>query len=594
MTSSTRTAALVAPKRRVVRGLPVYAVEGDTAYCALFFRVGKSDEALPIRGISHMVEHLALFDQSERTYHLNGFVDTHRTAFHADGTEDECLEFISGVTAALVDLPMHRLEQERRVLAAEEGGSGHGLWGELVLNRFGARGFGVVGYEQLGLESFDARAVQGWADDRFTAGNAVLVVSGIDPRRIEHALPMGDRWPAVESEPIEDDLPAYFTARSRGVGLSMVARRSPALTQGLRLLEKRLYHRLRTELAVVYSVSIDVTDEGPRPAEMEADRTVVERRWSGADVSLRLAHVLSNDELWGAERRTPAGVRKAELATTAGDVASSLAVARRTALWALPRHAVAPDGLRRVSAVSPFRMDGRRIPRVGPPTPSDPPAEELVLADAGVGLQAAQGWHVHVEYARCAGALAWRDGTRVLIGDDGFTVAVRPWEWRDGSVAVAEIDARLDADLVVPMGDGTGPPPPAPAPAPATAAAHARRASVRRVVLPLAFAMFALAALVLPFSGPSLAPGDVQGVARRAVPVDASGDVRCGGSVLSIWRHGANVPDAGPATPIVAAACENESRTLLVACGVSLVVATGLGGWYVHDRRRRAQVSVRP
>jgi hypothetical protein len=618
-----KRAALPAPKRLMVDGLTVYAVDRPgPAYCGLMFRVGKADETLPSRGITHMVEHLALFGQSDSTYHLNGFVDAHRTAFHADGTEDECLDFLTGVTEALVDLPMHRLEQERRVLEAEEAGSRSGLFGDMVINRFGARGFGLLAYDQLGLQNFDATDLARWAGSRFTAGNAVLVLSGVDPRRVSHVLPPGERWPVVESE-TEDDLPGWFLNRSgRALGLTMVARRSPALSLSLRVLEKRLLHRLRTEMAIVYSVVVEASmvepdidhvyiacepvdgraddaqaaiehevallaSEGPRVAEVDADRAAVERSWSDPDVGLRLAHLMATDELLGNERRTPAAIRKAELAVSAQEVSAALAVARQTAVWALPPETKLPSGARPIAQAPPDHLDGRRLAA----TPRGMPSSELVLADSGIGVKTPHGWRSHVEYRHCVGALAWRDGTRVLIGEDGYAVTVHPWEWRGGEDAVTEIDAKVDATLVVPMGEGGGPPPAEPAVQPVSTPHHRR--SPRRVILAVVFALFALGTVALPLLGPSVKAADVPGVPAAIIPVDSNGYVRCGGSSLSIWRHRAVVPDVGPSTATIAAVCQDESRNLLVACGFCLVVTSGIGGWYVSDRRRARTAAAR-
>jgi hypothetical protein len=108
------------------------------------------------------------------------------------------------------------------------------------------------------------------------------------------------------------------------------------------------------------------------------------------------------------------------------------------------------------------------------------------------------------------------------------------------------------------------------------------------------FAAGALVAVILPLSSPSLKAADVGGVPAQVVPVDSSGYVRCGGSVLSIRLHGANVPDVGPATGTIAAACNNEARNLLVGTAGASALALGIAGWYVQDRRRRSRVAVTP
>ena len=170
MTGRTRRPALAAPRRRVVAGIPTYYVDGPPpARCALMFRVGRSDETLPTLGITHLIEHLALFGLEGAVHSYNGFVDPNRTVFHASGTEDECLEFLADVTGALMDLPMDRLEQERQVLAAEEEGRGGGMFTSLATVRFGAKGFGLVAYEQFGANTVGPDAIRNWVASRFNA-----------------------------------------------------------------------------------------------------------------------------------------------------------------------------------------------------------------------------------------------------------------------------------------------------------------------------------------------------------------------------------------------------------------------------------------
>jgi hypothetical protein len=115
--------------------------------------------------------------------------------------------------------------------------------------------------------------------------------------------------------------------------------------------------------------------------------------------------------------------------------------------------------MRMVSMSSAQRLDGRKVSHFRPKGAPAPPNEHLVVSAAGVGLETPDGSHVHVEFERCAGALAWRDGSRILFGHDGFAVTVLPWEWKDGQQVVAEIDAKLGKHLIVPMGEGDGPPP---------------------------------------------------------------------------------------------------------------------------------------
>jgi hypothetical protein len=51
--------------------------------------------------------------------------------------------------------------------------------------------------------------------------------------------------------------------------------------------------------------------------------------------------------------------------------------------------------------------------------------------------------------------LAWRDGTRQLIGRDGSSLWMEPAEWRGGPELTAQLDAALPAALRIPVPDRT-------------------------------------------------------------------------------------------------------------------------------------------
>ena len=67
-------------ERTDVDGLPVFWAPAPGVFRAtLMFRVGIADEAPATRGITHLVEHLAMFGSTARTYEANGFVAVRET-----------------------------------------------------------------------------------------------------------------------------------------------------------------------------------------------------------------------------------------------------------------------------------------------------------------------------------------------------------------------------------------------------------------------------------------------------------------------------------------------------------------------------------
>ncbi len=73
-------------------GLRVYWTDTGGAFRAMLaFRVGFADEPLPLRGISHLVEHLAI-SPKRRLYQFNGWAGIATTGFWAEGRPEEALE----------------------------------------------------------------------------------------------------------------------------------------------------------------------------------------------------------------------------------------------------------------------------------------------------------------------------------------------------------------------------------------------------------------------------------------------------------------------------------------------------------------------
>jgi hypothetical protein len=106
----------------------------------------------------------------------NGFVDDDRRVLYASGTPDEVATFLRDVAAALTALPVDRLPVERRLLrteAAQRDEPGVVPW--LLSHRYGAAGYGLSVYEEIGLRWLGTDEVAAWAAERFTLENAVLL-----------------------------------------------------------------------------------------------------------------------------------------------------------------------------------------------------------------------------------------------------------------------------------------------------------------------------------------------------------------------------------------------------------------------------------
>ena len=237
---------------------------------ALQFRVGVADETLPTRGITHLIEHLALFASATRSDEANGFVDAERCVFYARGERDEVLDWLRRCSEALAALPLDRLPTERRILRAEEAGrDGIGILSRLFELRFGAVSYGLVNYRELGLRWLGEDEVAAWARERFTTGNAALWMSGEPPDTLGLALPAGDRLPPPPVSPQPGRSGRLLQpGGSGGCAVGGVGQRSTALTVAVGVAYERLYAQLRRELGLVYEPWAGYDILGPRHANV--------------------------------------------------------------------------------------------------------------------------------------------------------------------------------------------------------------------------------------------------------------------------------------------------------------------------------------
>jgi zinc protease len=258
-------------ERAEIDGIPVFWAPAPGAFrAALMFRVGMADETVPTRGITHLVEHLALFASSSRPFEANGFVDAERCVFHAVGERDDVLGWLTRCAAALADLPLDRLATERRILQAEaRGGAGPPVQSRLLTMRLGAQSFGIANTDEFGLRWLDADEVAGWARARFGRGNAALWMTAQPPDSLELPLLDGPRWPPPPVEPLaEPSRRRYVADGTGGVAVAGLGERSTALNAASAITADRLYQRLRIDLGLVYDPYVSYEALGAAVAQV--------------------------------------------------------------------------------------------------------------------------------------------------------------------------------------------------------------------------------------------------------------------------------------------------------------------------------------
>jgi len=485
-------------ERDTIDGVPVLRSSGVAGRhaAALVFRVGQFDEALPDRGITHMVEHLTFGGHHEATYGFNASVEGRYTQYIVESADPaDIATYLRAVCEGLAADHGAILDREVRILrteAASRGGAG--ILGTCLVERYGARGPGVLAYEEFGFERLGWADVAAWRARWFTRGNAVLWVAGDLPDGLRLSLPDGPALPIPDAVPLSVALPAYVTGAKGGIAAGLVAHRSFASQATLDILQRRLTQALRHDHGLTYGVGMDVQEvdrdhlhawltadalpeqvpmaahvllstfenlatTGPQEDELATYCRRVEDSYASPAGPVGLLQSQARAVLNGKPPRSAADSIRFAAEVIPADVAKAAQTLRESMLVAAPYNVPTIQG--RMGQVPSFSATTITGGKVHKPTTGDWPT--LRVSDEGFMLTRAPGEHVTVRYADAAVLLRWNDGKRSLIGGDGFTVTLDPAQWKDRDAVVSAVTARIPENLVVPL-DRPGPATPKPQP----------------------------------------------------------------------------------------------------------------------------------
>lgn len=467
----------------MVDGVPTYYADVRAPFTAMLaFRVGRADETLVTAGLTHLVEHVAIPIDHPHGLDVNGTVGPSTTLVWASGHAQDALEFVSSVAASLASLPVDRFETERRILETEAAGGSPGTIGLAFALRFGARGYGLMGHLEHGLNRLRAEDVAAWARERFTRENAVLWLTEKPPRGFSLPLPNGRRFPAPEPEPLADvPFPAVYD-RADGIVVTCLGRREAALAAAASIAHRRLRRRLRFEGGLSYSVDwiyepltgdvahlvftadllstnaaavrdgiletlAELSRDGPTADELEREVEQVRHDLSDPHGTGAL-HFMALNELLGGRDSRPRRLLDEHRALTRRDVAHALATALETALLLVPEetggeaHGYVRYPMSSSRVVTGKRHHPGRIRRRNHP--------HLVAGADGLSLVVGDETSV-VRFDECEALLRGADGTRVLWSTDGFYIHIDPELWRGADKLAALVDTHVPEDLWVPI-----------------------------------------------------------------------------------------------------------------------------------------------
>lgn len=470
--------------RTRVDGIPTFWTQsGDGPQAGLVFRVGRADESLARSGVTHLIEHLALYPLGvDARLHYNGQVGAATTTFLTAGSPEEIGRFLQAVCANLHGLPMERLKNEKQVLRTEAHGRRPAITDPLFVERYGAQTYGLVAFPEFGIAASQPTDLKEWAGRYFTRGNAALwVTGGPPPDGLRLDLPDGPAMPAPKPSIRELRTPAYLNAQADGVSSCAVVRRSVAASVYATVFHRRLQQELRHKQALAYSPAVSyavrdqeiahvlaVADGLPevrsrlvaafiREAErLETDpisedelRGVTESLGRAVDTprgAVRRVSAVALNELMGRPTDSVARWRENLASVSVADVHEAGREAMGSSLYVLPPTS-SPHRIRfaRLDGSSETVVTGRRVRSADYPLDRS----HLVLGREGVSVVRDRRVRT-VRYAACAALLTWPDGARQLIGRDATAIRIEPALWRLKEPA-RHLDSLVATDLTVTM-----------------------------------------------------------------------------------------------------------------------------------------------
>ena len=427
--------------------------EGGQLAAGLLFRVGRADETLSNSGITHLIEHLALHEHGASDLQYNGSTEMVLTGFYVGGSEDDLVRYLNGVCAALNDLPLERLETEKRILRTES--STRGAPSSHSMTRHGAQGYGLSSFDEIGLANASAERVSAWAAHWFTRQNAVLwITSDAVPDGLHLTLGDGARIAPPEPRTVLADTPAWYQGAGAETVLDAIVERSTKANLFAAVLDKRLFRELRVEGGLCYVAAADYVPLDHRSAritatadadpdqlgavpggfvdvlaglrfgtieqsELDMARASFLRMLGEPDLDGTLLPGYASNLLLGRPNLTRPELVEELNATTVDDLREVADQVWADALVRIPTSDLSWSGAMPTPRSSEVVIEGTEYPSLAYD------GSALLVGTDGVSLEE-PGWRETVRYEDAVAALQWPDGARMLIDSNGSSVMIEP------------------------------------------------------------------------------------------------------------------------------------------------------------------------
>lgn len=455
---------------------------------SLVFRAGWSDETLPTHGIVDLLATYAIAGDAPPSVTRTIDVGPRLTSINVAAPPALLPEAVAAVCTRLAHPDVDMVIRMGALVADEPEDPATPLTDALI-NRFGARGPGLVGFGMAAMRRLSPDAILSTAARAFTTGNAAVATDATLPVGMTFPLRAGPFWPASELVTSPVVFPAGYPHSNSGqLIITGLASSSDANSVACRILATRVANELRHSQGLVYSpqgftVSLGAYDllalqtdlppeaalpackaifdsiaalaqHGPTPEDLERERQSTLRAmasdgtrrmhgWTQARQCLRQQPPQSLDEL-----------RWALLGVTAHDVATAIRAMSDTVMLGVPGE-TSPSvaDLNWESGPRDRRPSRARTIRFRPGLVDSRRAQpELRLSPVALWRGTSNTkTGVTIGFNDVAAMNAWPDGARQLIRTDAYSIAVDPAQWRGGEAVVSALDAAIDPALVVPM-----------------------------------------------------------------------------------------------------------------------------------------------
>jgi hypothetical protein len=349
------------------------------------------------------------------------------------------------------------------VLRIEEEGRGRPQVGLDLTTRFGARGPGLLGWAEHGLNRLEPDEVVHWVEHYFTAANAVLWLTGEIPRDLDlSALPAGPAPMRVFEPPAALPARTWVDAKTRAVSLSMLSQQQLGVLPALSVVTQRAFQELRVRDALTYAIEFahlrlpdglaleylqadgsdesypklldgfvgivdDLATSGPTDDEMAAVHETSAMLPDEPQSAARYLDAAAERHVFQLPNEEPEERRDALLALTAVQIAADLAEILPTLVGIGPGVlGTEPEGWVAHNPWSVEPVDGRTYAPI-----LEREQGQLVVGADGVTWFDTEARPTTVRWDEAVAGFTWDNGSRAVVGPDGHSVFLVPWNWQN-------------------------------------------------------------------------------------------------------------------------------------------------------------------